>query len=285
MLSKLFTTGESSFLYRTVSGKSINDPWHFHKEIELVLINKGRGTRFVGDNVSYFEEGTLTLIGPNIPHLFRNDERGDAKNARGEVSVTYILFEKTFLGDFFFKLPEMRLVARLLEKSSLAIEITGKTQQLVSKKLTAMASQKLPERLLSLLDILVKLSYSKELKQLLTMGYTVSNSGDTEKINKVFEFIMLNYKKEIYIKEIASKVNMSVPSFSRYFKHHVRKTFSDYLTEIRISHACRLLIENNYSISEICYACGFENLSNFYRHFKKITGTVPKDYRWRFISQ
>lgn len=285
MLSKLLLTGESSFLYRTVSGESINDPWHFHKEIELVLINKGRGTRFVGDNVSHFEEGTLTLIGSNIPHLFRNYERDHEKNARGEVSITYILFEKTFLGDFFFKLPEMKLVARLLEKSSLAIEIAGKTQQLVSKKLTAMSSQKLPERLLSLLDILVKLSYSKELKQLLTMGYTVSNSGDTEKINTVFEFIMLNYKKEIYIKEIASKLNMSVPSFSRYFKHHVRKTFSDYLTEIRISHACRLLIENNYSISEICYACGFENLSNFYRHFKKITGTAPKDYRWRFISQ
>ena len=92
-----------------------------------------------------------------------------------------------------------------------------------------------------------------------------------------------NYKNEIYIEEIAEKLNMSIASFSRYFKHHTRKTFSNYVTEIRISHACRLLMEGNYSISEICYQSGFENLSNFYRHFKKHTGLIPKEYKGRFL--
>lgn len=128
------------------------------------------------------------------------------------------------------------------------------------------------------------LSQSKDLKPLLSIGYSANNSGDTEKINKAFEFIVKNYKEEIYVGEIASKLNMSVASFSRYFKHHTRKTFSDYVTEIRIGHACRLLMENNFSISEISYQSGFDNLSNFYRHFKKIVGVIPKDYKNRFLK-
>jgi AraC-like DNA-binding protein len=95
---------------------------------------------------------------------------------------------------------------------------------------------------------------------------------------------MKNYTEEIYVQEIASKLHMSVPSFSRYFKHHTRKTFSDYVTEIRIGHACRLLMEQDLNISEISYKSGFDNLSNFYRHFKKIIGIIPKDYRNRFLK-
>ena len=95
---------------------------------------------------------------------------------------------------------------------------------------------------------------------------------------------MENYTKEIYIEEIATKLNMSVASFSRYFKHHTRKTFSHYVTEIRIGHACRLLMEDDYNISEICYLSGFDNLSNYYRHFKNTVGVIPKEYKKRFLS-
>ena len=178
----------------------------------------------------------------------------------------------------------MKLVQRLLEKSSLALEIHGKTKKYVTGKLHEMHDQTPTQRLLSLLEILIKLSQSPELSHLLSTGYSANNSGDTDRINKVFEFIMKNYTEEIYVQEIASKLNMSVASFSRYFKHHTRKTFSDYVTEIRIGYVCRLLMENNHSISEICYKSGFDNLSNFYRHFKRITGIIPKEYRNRFLK-
>jgi AraC-like DNA-binding protein len=137
---------------------------------------------------------------------------------------------------------------------------------------------------LSLLEILIILSESREIKPILSTGYTANNSGETERINKVFEYIMNNYTSEIYVQQIASELNMSVASFSRYFKHHTRKTFSDYVTEIRIGHACRMLMENTYSISEISYQSGFDNLSNFYRHFKKTIGIIPKEYRSRFLN-
>lgn len=284
-LYKIPFSSDTSFLYKKFDCDYFNDPWHFHKEYELVMINKSSGTKFIGDNVSHFEEGDVTLIGSNIPHLLRNGEEFRIKDKKpGGAGAIYIHFTKDFLGKHFFDIPEMKLVHRLLERSSLALELAGKTKKFTVSKLHEMYNENPTQRLLSLLEILIKLSQSRELKPLLSTGYLANNSGDTDKINNVFEFIMKNYTTEIYVQEIASKLNMSVASFSRYFKHHTRKTFSDYVTEIRIGHACRLLMENNYSISEISYKSGFDNLSNFYRHFRKITGVIPKEYRIRFLK-
>ncbi|WEK20998.1 MAG: AraC family transcriptional regulator [Candidatus Pedobacter colombiensis] len=283
-LHKLPLESDSSFLYNKWDCDYFDKPWHFHKEYELVMIDKGKGTKFIGDNVCHFEEGNLSLIGSNIPHMYKNNEEFYAKTGEMEASSIFIHFTKDFLGTHFFEIPEMKLVHRLLDKSSLALDIEGKTKKYTINKLHDMYSEKPTQRLLSLLEILIKLAHSKDLKPLLSTGFSANNNGDTERINKVFEFIIKNYTKEIYVQEIASKLNMSVASFSRYFKHHTHKTFSDYVTEIRIGHACRLLMENNFSISEISYKSGFDNLSNFYRHFKKLRGIIPKEYRSRFLK-
>lgn len=283
-LHKLPVSSDASFLYKQLHLDYFTNPWHFHKEYELVLIDKSRGTRFIGDNVNRFEDGDLCLIGSNIPHLYRNSEEYYAKNSILKAKSIFIHFTKDFLGHHFFDIPEMKMVLRLLERSSLALEIHGKTKKYIIGKLHSMEDEKPPQRLLSLLEILITLSQSNDVKALLSTGFSASTSGDSDKINHVFQFIMKNYTEEIYVQDIASKLNMSVAAFSRYFKHHTRKTFSDYVTEIRIGHACRLLMENNLSISEISYKSGFDNLSNFYRHFRKIIGMVPKDYRNRFLK-
>lgn len=223
------------------------------------------------------------LIGPNVPHLYRNTE--EYYQNKGLVArSSFIHFTDDFLGNCFFDLPEMKLVRRLLDRSVLGLEILGKANRYVKSKLQEMESVPPANRLIKLMEILVYLSTSKELEPTLSRTFIANNTSDTDKIDTVFQFILKNFKNEIYIEEIAEKLNMSAASFSRYFKHHTRKTFSNYVTEIRISHACRLLMEGNYSISEICYKSGFENLSNFYRHFKKHTGLIPKDYKGRFLS-
>ena len=283
-LYKIPFSSDVSFLYKNFQCDYFNDPWHFHKEYELVMISKSTGTRFIGDNVSHFAEGDLSLIGSNIPHLLRNEQSYYEKTKENNAGAIYIHFTRDFLGKNFFDIPEMKLVNRLLEKSALALEIHGRAKTYTINKLYKMNDERPAERLLSLLDILIRLSQSRELKPLLSTGYSANNSGNTDKINHTFKFIMENYTKEIYVHEIAEQLNMSVASFSRYFKNHTRKTFSDYVTEIRIGHACRLLMEDNYSISEISYKSGFDNLSNFYRHFKKIIRLVPKDYRNRFLK-
>jgi AraC-like DNA-binding protein len=274
---------ENSFLFMCWDCDYFDKPWHFHKEYELVLIDRTEGTRFIGDNVSHFKDGSLALIGPNIPHLYRNNE-GYYKNKGLVAKSIFIHFTHDFLGKQFFDLPEMKLVKRLLDKSSLGLEIVGNANKYIQQKLRHMKNETAAGRLLSLLDVLVFLSTTNDLKNILSSGFTANNTNDTDRINTVLQFVMDNYTNDIYIEEIASKLNMSVASFSRYFKHHTRKTFSQYVTEIRISHACRLLMEDNHTISEICYLSGFENLSNYHRHFKKILGTIPKYYKKRFIA-
>lgn len=284
-LHKLPLSPHQSFYYYNWDCDYFDKPWHFHNEYELVLIKKGTGTKFIGDHVSYFQDGDLSLIGSDIPHLYRNDEKYYNDPGTETVSSIFIHFTKDFLGEGFFDIPEMISVKRLLDKSSLALEIHGDTKREIISMLFKMQYEEPVERLLGLLQILVSLSQSTDIKPLLSVGFSINNSGDTEKINKVFEFILKNYTEKLYVEQIASQLNMSTASFSRYFKHHTRKTFSGYVTEIRIGQACRMLMENNNSISEICYSCGFENLSNFYRHFKKIVGIIPKEYRSRFIDE
>lgn len=197
---------------------------------------------------------------------------------------TFIHFTEDFLGNGFFDLPEMKQVKKLLERSSLGLEVTGKLNLYVKDKLIEMNEQKPANRLMNLLEIPVFLSTSKELNPILSKNFTASNDNDTDRIDKVIQFFLKNYKNDIYIEDIASKLNMSIASFSRYFKHHTHKTFSNYVTEIRISHACRLMMDSHYNISEICYMSGFENQSNSYLHFKKFTGIIPKEYKARFLD-
>jgi len=282
-LHKLLISPDSSFVCKEWECNYFDKPWHFHKEYELVLIEKTEGTRFIGDSVSFFGDGDLVLIGPNIPHLYRNSE--DYYNNKKLVAKSiFIHFTDDFLGKHFFDLPEMKLVRRLLNRSSLGLEIQGKANKYVRNRLYEMVDEPPIKRLMKLLDILVYISTSKDLSNVLTRGFTASNSADTDKIDMVFQYIMENFKNEIYVEEISKKLNMSIASFSRYFKLHTRKTFTNYVTEIRIGHACRLLMEGNYNTAEISYLSGFENQSNFYRHFKKYTGIIPKEYKNRFLS-
>ncbi|HEX8677263.1 MAG TPA: AraC family transcriptional regulator [Segetibacter sp.] len=289
-LHKLPLINDTSFLYKNWHCEYFDKPWHFHEEYELVMIDKSKGTKFIGDKVSEFEEGELMLIGPKIPHFFRNNIDYYKKNGNLEASSIFIHFTEDFLGKNFFDLPEMKLVQKLLESSQFALEIHGTIKPYIIDRLREMYAESAPQRLVSLLDILVKISESNEVVQVLSSKYVdsqhqeVCKTKEASRINIVFEYIMNNFNREIYVHEIADKLHMSNASFSRYFKHHTRKTFCDYVTEIRISHACKLLMMDNQNISRISVDSGFENLSNFYKHFRKITGIIPKEYRRRFIQ-
>lgn len=289
-LHKLPLIRDTSFLYNNWNCDYFDKPWHFHEEYELVAIDKSKGTKFIGDSVSEFKEGELLLIGPRIPHFFRNNEEYYKKNGKLEASSTFIHFTQGFLGKNFFDIPEMKLVQQLLNSSRFALEIHGDIKIYIIDKLHRMQKESAPQRLVSLLDILVKLSESKEIVPLLSAEYEesqqhdIGNPKDASRINSIFDYIMKNFHREIYVHEIADKLHMSAASFSRYFKHHTRKTFSDYVTEVRISHACKLLMRDDQSISQICFDSGFENLSNFYKHFRRITGVIPKEYRRRFLK-
>jgi AraC-like DNA-binding protein len=289
-LHKLPLVNDSSFLYNNWHCDYFDKPWHFHEGYELVMIEKSRGKKFIGDKVTDFEEGDLMLIGPMIPHFFRNNAEYYKKNGKLEASSIFIHFTQDCLGKNFFDLPEMKIVQKLLEKSQYALEIHGAVNSYVMKKLKHMCTEGSPQRLVSLLDILVNISESHEIIPVLSSPFkeskyaAVDNCKDTDRMHIILEYIANNFHREIYVNEIAAKLNMCNASFSRYFKHHTRKTFSDYVTELRISHACNLLMMDDQSIAQISFNSGFENLSNFYKHFRRITGVIPKEYRKRFLQ-
>jgi AraC-like DNA-binding protein len=279
LLLKRSFENNSSFYYSHYHSEYFDRPWHYHKEIELVYISKSSGTKFIANHIQPFEDGDLTLIGADVPHFFKNDDWYYEKQVANSASCIFIHFDPAMLGEKTLSMPEFVNINKLFTDSAQGLQILGNTKKEVVKLLIDMDSQDYTKKLLSLLQILYLISKGENVKPILKIPYVVKNNHlHADKMNKIFDFIMQHYTKDIYLEEVASRLNMSTATFSRYFKTHTSKTFSEYIIEMRINRACKLLVENNHSVSEIGFMCGFENRANFYRHFKKQTGKVPKEY-------
>ncbi len=254
--------------------------WHFHPEIELIYIHKGRGTRFIGNDVHRFERDELCLIGSDMPHMWRCDPEYFAEGSKLRLDVTVIYFHHDFLGDKFFNTPELKSIASLLEKAKRGIKITGDTRFKVRELIGKLSNASGLQRITTLLSILEKISFSDEKEYI----NTLYNPGGIEKseadrLNSVFQYISDNFQRRITLAEIASVANLSAKAFCRYFKSKTRKTLSDFLLEVKVAHACNLLLEKDMSIYEVCYDSGFNNLSNFNRYFKKLTNKTPLEFK------
>ncbi|GAB3527650.1 AraC family transcriptional regulator [Pontibacter brevis] len=255
------------------------DNLHFHPEVQVMFICEGSGTQFIGDNIGSFSSGDILLLGPNLPHVFRNDKKFYEENSGLSARNISIFFQVESLGERFLSLPEVNPIQKLLLSSKRGIRINGETK----KKATALVEQMLYlegfERLMQLFNFLHLLSLSKELELLSSVGFDgPQNDSDSKKMNDVFNYIMNNFSEEVKLQKAASIANMSTNAFCRYFKQHTRKTFSSFLNEIRIGHACRLLIEDRWNIRETAFECGFDNISYFNRQFKDITSYTPTEY-------
>src|SRR5215203_5410942 len=279
VLEHLPKDAEESFVVKDFNYKFYPTPWHFHPEYEIVLVTQSTGKRFIGDNISNFTPGHLALIGPRLPHLYRNEAEYYKRNSRLKARSIVVHFLETSFGNNFLSLPETKKIKSLLEKSSKGLEITGKTNKIVSSKLVELTTLQAFPRYLKLLEILQVLSESKDNKIISGGGVIGINEKESERMDDVLKFVMKNFGENICLADVAKVANMAENSFSRFFKQRTRKTFTNYLTELRLSHAAKLLIENNKPIVEICYECGFNNLSNFHRYFKMIHKASPLTYR------
>lgn len=256
------------------TGASNLTAWHYHPEIELVFVNGGAGKRQIGSHVSYFRDGDLLLIGSNLPHC------GFATKETGNKSQTVIQMKKDFLGNDFFNIPEMAKIQQLLALSDSGIAFSGHTKKKLGEKMEVMEYQTDFHRLLSILNILNELALSEEYTLLNAEGFTMqSEIKDNDRINVVFNHVKNNFTEDIPLTFIADKVSMTVPSFCRYFKKITKKTFTQFVNEYRLVHASKLLAEQPLSITEVCYASGFNNFSHFNKSFKAFTGQNPSEYR------
>ncbi len=280
ILEHLPPNPEESFVIKSFEYPFFPTPWHFHPEYEIVLVLESQGKRFIGDAVSDFDKGDLTILGPNLPHLYRNDplyydrEHSTSKSAK---SIVVHFLEKS-LGINFLDLPEAKKIKKLLEKSRLGLDIKGKTKGQCVKILRHMLTLTGMPRWINLIEILQLLSESDELIPISQSHILGKNEAESDRMNKIFEFVMSNFKNDISINEVANFVNLSPNSFSRYFSNRTRKSFVTFVNEVRLNHATKLLQEHKKSVGEICFECGYNNLSNFNRQFKKKYRINPLGY-------
>ena len=260
--------------------ESFFDPnWHFHPHYQLFTVLEGTGTRFIGDSIQYFEAGDTVFLGPNLPHLWRSDKMYFENNSTLKTHGIVLYFTEDFLGSDFFEKSEMSVLNAFLKNSSRGLVWSGKTRQHVIERLLELRNIKGFKRILILLDLLHSLSQSKDYQFITNENYTnLHKLSETERMQKVYEYVSKYFKDTIKLSDIAEKVNMSEAAFCRYFKKRTNRSFMDFVNEIRIGNACKLLSQNTLNVSGICFESGFNTISNFNFHFKKIVGKTPSEY-------
>jgi AraC-like DNA-binding protein len=275
----------SAFEVKYLTDAHFDPNWHFHSEYQLFTVIKGTGTRFVGDNVSPFKKNDLVFTGPNLPHLWQSDPEYFSGDKEFWTEGIVIYFDENFLGHDFLYRSETYKIKQLFLKAQRGMEIVGQTAEETRSCMQQLVTAEDFERILLLLGLLNLLANSSEYNLLATEGYSnLLEEAESDRMNKVHAYVMKNFREKISQDEVAAIANMSPSSFSRYFKMHANKTFSDFLTEIRIGYACKLLVEKKVSISDACYECGFNTLSNFNRQFREVTHHSPLQYRKKYLE-
>ncbi len=269
-----------AFVVKTLHDQHFDPNWHFHPEYQLFFVLKGAGTRFVGDHIQPFREGNLVFTGPNLPHLWRNDDIYFQGHSHLETEGIVIYFHDNFLSDFFLDKEEMTSIKQLFIQAKRGLDIYGATNRKISKMMKELTRLHAFEGVIQLLQILHLLSVSKEFHLIASPGYNNSfKESETERISEVHAYVMKNFRNKISLEAVASIANMTPTSFSRFFKSRANKTFFSFLSEIRIGYACKQLIDENKNVAEACYDSGFATISNFNKQFKEITGKSPLEYK------
>lgn len=285
ILRKIDPGTDYSFSIREDIYPYLYNHWHYHPEVELTLIRKGNGIRLVGDSMQPFEDGDLVLLGANVPHLWRSDASYFNQSSTQTIEAIAIHFKVDFWGDAFLALPEMTPVKKLLEGAQRGMRITGGTHALVSAKIEEIIHTQGITRIEHLLHLLNLIAFSGHCEPLSSTGFVQTyNASNTDRIDQIFNYTFTHFKEPMSIEKVAASVSLSPHSFCRYFKTRTLKTYWQFLLEVRIGHACKLLIENKRNISEVAFASGFSNLSNFNRQFRAVMQRTPMQYVKAYIS-
>ena len=258
-------------------------PWHYHPAIEIMYITRGIGTRFVGDCIEQYEEGDVCMIGPNLPHEWRNDDAYFDKESGLRATCICLFFKREIFDPNFIRLPEMNNIRDLIERSRRGLKFTGNSKLEITRFIRSSVNDVGVRKVTNLLTLLELMATSTEYELLASVGFTNSvNSEDFERFNKVYKFLVKNFATSIRLEEVSTLVGLTPTAFCRYFKERTKKTFVEYLNEMRIGYSKKLLLENKMKISTISGEVGFPNLSNFISQFTKVTGMSPSQFQKQF---
>ncbi|MEP6676773.1 MAG: AraC family transcriptional regulator [Ferruginibacter sp.] len=278
LIEKLPLSENSSFVARTYTTPYFEVPWHQHIEYELILFTQGEGTSFIGNYVGEFKKGDIFFLGSNLPHTFQKAHKNLV------TSAVVIQFCEDFWGKEFIRLPEAKQLEQLFETSVQGLKLYGDTKKILLSQIRELESLSGFKRIIRLCECLQLIAERQEFEKVSTQEIRIFNGRHKERIDKIFQYSIEHFQDGIALDDVAGHVGMSIPAFCNYFKKSTKKTFIDFLNEIRIGHACKLLMDTQKAIESICYESGFNTLANFNRQFVKVKKNTPSMYRKIFTG-
>ncbi len=279
---KIIEKKDESFFIGIFQDNLEKSSWHYHNNFEISFITEGSGKRIVADSIEEFQPADLAFIGPNLPHVWIADKETRMLSKR-TLEMVFLQFTTKVVSPQLLSLPEFGNVKKALDYSERGIQIVGETLNQVSELMLQLPYLKSFERMiyfLTLMDIIGKSDTNLPLasKEYLKIRFTTGN----KRIAAIHDFLMNNYREKINLTKLADLVNMAQGSLCRFFRSQMGMTIFDYLNKIKIEFACKLLMDPDLSILEVCLDSGFNNISHFNKQFKKSTGGTPMEYRKRF---
>ena len=279
IIEKLPLSGDTSFVARTFRTPEFEVPWHQHIEYELILFTAGEGASYIGNYVGDFKTGDVFFLGANLPHTFQKAEK------KLVTSAIVVQFTEDFWGAHFMQMPEARTIKSLLETSAQGLKINEGCRELLVPLVRKLEKSEGFERIILLCNCLLLLAQQHDYTTLSTQEIKAFNRKDKERIDKILQYTIDYFQEPIKLEAVAKDVSMSVPAFCNYFKKCTKKTYIDFLNEVRVGYACKQLIDTQNNIVSICYDSGFNTLANFNKQFLKVKALTPSGYRKTFMNR
>ena len=277
IIQKVLVEENHSFACRTYETPQFETNWHKHEEYEIIVITEGFGTIMLGDYIGEYNEGDVFYIASNLPHWFRKN------NSKMKGIAVVAQFRIDIFGISFLNSPELRTIKNLIVKDK-GFRLTNKTKKTIGNRLINLEHTKGYKRMEILLDILYQISITKDY-DICSTNFESNTKNLNPAIEKIIDYSFKHYLEQIVLKEVADIAEMSIPTFCRFFKKNIKKTYFEFLQELRINHACKLLKEEYKPIIEICYESGYNSWAHFSKQFKQITKRTPSAYRKEFAEE
>lgn len=266
-----------AYATRAITRPVFSTEFHFHWACQMTYIVKSEGKRIIGDNVDRFTYDELTFLGSNIPHVWHNDKKNN--ETEGAKSLALYMDPDSLLTSC-EKLFDTKKLEHFFNQSKRGLLFYGSTKTKLKIKLQEIIVAEDINKTILLLEIINILLHSTEFEFLSSAGYRHNyQPEDTERIDRVFKYVFDNFREDILLDEVSEMCNMSKHAFCRYFKSRTQKTFIEFVHEVRVSEACKLIARNKEQINNIAYQCGFNSLSHFNKTFKYVKGITPSQYK------
>jgi AraC-like DNA-binding protein len=279
LIQKLPLAVETSFVAKTFRTPHFEVPWHQHIEYELILFTEGNGMSFIGNYVGAFRTGDVFFIGSNMPHTFQKQHKEII------ASAVVVQFREDFWGTGLLQLPESGAVQQLLTLSMMGVKPEGGTKEQLAELIKALETAEAFSRISLLCQCLHLLATEEKKQTLSTRSMDTSNNKYRQRLDAVFQFTISHFQQPITLTEVAQIAHMSITAFCRYFKTSTKKSYIEFLNEIRIGYACKLLQDTDKTIVDICYESGFNTAVHFNKQFIKLKKMTPGKYRSRFLKE